>query len=444
MAKRIAISVGVLAIAAFGLTAYLRGPAPTAFGGPTVELASYSGAKPTGVPASLAQASLIQRGEYLTRAADCEVCHTAKGGAPFAGGFAFQLPFGTIYSTNITPDRATGIGAYTDEQFVAALHQGKRKDGQNLYPAMPFASFSSMTDEDALAIKAYLFSLAPVNAPARANTLSFPFNQRALVGLWSAVFNRNERFAPAKDQTAEWNRGAYLAESLAHCGECHTPRNLAFALDNRSKFSGAVQGGWYAYNISADKVSGIGAWSDQSVAQYLTTGRAEGHGVASGPMGEVVDHSLRYLTPEDIRALAVYTRSVPAKASKLPARVENAAPEAYDAGPSAQVDPQGAKIYAAACASCHGWTGQSPLESQATLIGARSVNDPTGTNVVQAVISGVHRNPPHGGFSMPAFGSTYNDREIAAVANYVTARFGPKGAALDEKDVRSLRQQAQQ
>lgn len=444
MAKRIAISVGVLAIAAFGLTVYLRGPAPTAFGGPTVELASYSGTKPTGVPASLAQAGLIQRGEYLTRAADCEVCHTAKGGAPFAGGFAFQLPFGTIYSTNITPDRATGIGAYTDEQFIAALHEGKRKDGQNLYPAMPFASFSGMTDEDALAIKAYLFSLAPVNAPPRANSLSFPFNQRPLLGLWSAVFNRNERFAPAKDQTAEWNRGAYLAESLAHCSECHTPRNLAFALDNRNKFAGAVQGGWYAYNISADKVSGIGAWSDQSVTEYLTTGSAEGHGVASGPMGEVVDHSLRYLTPEDIRALAVYTRSVPAKASKLPGRVETPAPAAYDAGPSANADPQGAKIYAAACASCHGWTGQSPLDGHATLTGARSVNDPTGTNVVQAVISGVHRTPSHGGFSMPAFGSIYNDREIAALTNYVTARFGPKGADLSEKDVRRLRQQAQQ
>ena len=309
---------------------------------------------------------------------------------------------------------------------------------------MPFTSFSGMTDEDALAIKAYLFSLAPVNAPARANTLSFPFDQRVLLGLWSAVFNRDQRFAPAKDQSAEWNRGAYLAETLAHCGECHTPRNLAFALDNRSKFSGAVQGGWYAYNISADKTSGLGAWSDQSVAEYLTTGRAAGHGVSSGPMGEVVDHSLRYLTPEDIRALAVYTRSVPAKASKLPGRVESPAPAAYDAGASAALDPQGAKIYAAACASCHDWTGQSPLEGHATLTGARSVNDPTGTNVVQAVISGVRRNPPHGGFSMPGFGNAYNDREIAALANYVTARFGPKGAGLDEKDVRRLRAQAAQ
>ena len=202
-----------------------------------------------------------KRGEYLTRAADCTACHTAKGGAPYAGGLAFALPFGTIYSPNITADKDTGIGNWSDAQFLNALHRGIDDEGERLYPAMPYASYTYMTDADALAIKAYLFSLKPVHQENPEDKLSFPFNQRWLMGLWSMFFNADRRFEPNPARSEAWNRGAYLSEALAHCGECHTPRNLAFALDNRKKFGGALTAGWRAYNISSDSATGVGDWS---------------------------------------------------------------------------------------------------------------------------------------------------------------------------------------
>ena len=229
----------------------IRGPDPMAFaGGPRVALSDYRDANPTGLPKALAQASHLERGAYLAKAADCMVCHTTTGGKEFAGGLGFKLPFGTLYSTNITPDKETGIGNYSDRDFLNAVHRGVRRDGARLYPAMPYTSYTYLTDDDALAIKAYLFSLPPVRAAAPANTLSFPFNQRWGMMFWSALFNPDTRYEPDTSKTAEWNCGAYLAEALAHCGECHTPRNLAFALNNRKKFAGAVTAGWRAFNIS--------------------------------------------------------------------------------------------------------------------------------------------------------------------------------------------------
>src|SRR6202050_3581743 len=238
-------------------------------GGQNGGVADYHGPDPTGVPASLAGADQIKRGEYLARAADCEVCHTAPGGAAFAGGLAIPLPFGTLYSTNITSDKETGIGNYSDADFLSALHRGIRRDGARLYPAMPYTSYTYISDDDALAIKAYLFSLPAVHAAPPENTLQFPFNQRWAMLFWSAVFNPDARFALYTSKSAEWNRGAYLAEALAHCGECHTPRNLAFALDNRKKFAGALAAGWRAFNITSDKRTGIGGWSDDQLASYL-------------------------------------------------------------------------------------------------------------------------------------------------------------------------------
>ncbi len=386
----------------------------------------------------------MARGEYLARAADCRVCHTAKDGKAFAGGLAFTLPFGTLYSTNITPDKETGIGNYSDQDFLNALHRGVRKDGARLYPAMSFTSYTYMTVADALAIKAFLFSLPPVRATPPANTLGFPFDQRWAMGIWSAVFNADQRFEPNTAMSPEWNRGAYLAEALAHCGECHTPRNLAFALDNRAKFAGAVAAGWRAFNISSDKNTGVGGWSDDELISYLSTGHAAGRGTASGPMGEAVDDSFSRMAPEDIRAMVAYLRSVPAAASSdLPATTAPAAPASHKEGGGASL-AEGKRIFQGACVSCHGWTGESPITPFATLIGSWAVNDPAATNVAQIVISGTARHTPQGALSMPAFGRIYSDAEIAAVANYVTARFGAKGAQLTEQDVAALREQTAQ
>jgi mono/diheme cytochrome c family protein len=446
MRKIIGVIIAVVVLVAIAFAGWLfLGRDPMSFaGGSTVALADYQEADVTGVPAGLAQADLVKRGEYLTHAADCQACHTAEGGAPFAGGFAFNMPFGTIYSTNITPDKQTGIGNYTDAQFLAAVHKGIRADGAKLYPAMPYASYTYMTDADALAIKAYLFTLAPVTAPARPNRLTFPFDQRGLIGIWNVVFDPDYRFRPNTGESREWNRGAYLAEAMGHCGDCHTPRNLAYGLNNHQKFAGAITAGWHAFNITDVKDSGIGGWSDADLYSYLSTGHANGHGGAAGPMGEASDNSLSYLLPDDVHALLTYLRSVPARESELPRTVSTPAPASHKEGVAAGANSRGEKVFASACASCHDWTGVSPVTGFATLTGVRAVNDPGATNVAQTVVYGVHRQTADGRIFMPAFGEGYSDDDIAAVSNYVTARFGAKGAVLTGKDVADLRKQAAQ
>jgi mono/diheme cytochrome c family protein len=434
--------VGVAVVVALGYAAYLvAAPGPTAFAaGKRVALADYHDRDPTGVPDALKSASLVARGEYLTNAADCRVCHTSEGGTPFAGGRAFVLPFGTIYSTNITPDAETGIGGYSDGDFLNAVHRGLGRGNVALYPAMPYASYTYMADADALAIKAYLFSLSAVHAPARQNTLVFPFNQRGLMRIWTAMFNRNTRYEPNVDRDAVWNRGAYLTEALGHCGECHTPRNPAFALDNRRKFAGAVQAGWRAYNISSDPASGLGAWTDADLARYLSTGHADGRGTASGPMGEAVDASLKYLQAGDVSAMVAYLRSVSGVATDdLRAPRTAPAPASFASSASAATETRGRTVYEGACVGCHGWTGMSPGIAAATLIGTRAVNDPTAVNVAEVVIHGGQRQAQPGPANMPSFGSTYSDAEIAGVANYVTGRFGTQASHLTAAQVAKLR-----
>jgi mono/diheme cytochrome c family protein len=435
-----------LAILAFIIgTWIIYVPGPTAFaGGGTVALDDYKDGNPTGVPAKLSNADLVTRGEYLTRAADCEACHTAKGGEPYTGGLAFNLPFGTMYSPNITPDKETGIGNWTDADFLNAIHKGIAPDGTRLYPAFPYASYTLLTNDDALAIKAYLFSLAPVHKETPENTLAFPFNQRWLMRFWSLFYNSDERFRPNPSQTAEWNRGAYLAEALGHCGECHTPRNLAQALDNGKKFAGAVTAGWRAYNITQDQRSGIGSWDIETTAKFLAHGHVEGFGTASGPMGEAIDMSLRHMTPEDIQALVTYLKSIPAIADTSLPLPKTMLASAFPSGKEMDENVRGAMIFAGACAACHSWTGKSAVLSYADFIGSRTVNDPTARNVAQAVIWGVARHSPNGKVTMPGFGQAYSHEEIAAVVNYVTARFGAAKSNITAEEVAKIGQQASQ
>jgi len=307
---------------------------------------------------------------------------------------------------------------------------------------MPFASYTFMTDADAGAIKAYLFSLKPVHAAAIPDTLKFPFNQRSLMGLWALMFNPNKRFEPRTERDPQWNRGAYLVEAMAHCGECHTPRNLMQALDQREKFAGTVQAGWRAYNITSDPKSGVGAWSEADLAHYLSVGYADGRGTAAGPMGEAVDNSLRYLTQGDITAIVTYLRTVSGIASAdLPERRMQPASSSYSEGLAADAQLHGRAVYAGACVGCHEWSGVSPVIPYATLTGVRSVNDPTATNVVQIILSGAHRQMSDSRTAMPAFGGSYSDEEIASLANYVTARFGARPSALTADNIASLRAQ---
>lgn len=450
MSSRVRSSlIGIAVLVIVGLIAWftvVAEPGPMAFaGGKRVPLAAYRDHNPTGVPDNLAGASLVVRGEYLARAADCAVCHTAPGGTPYAGGLAIRTPFGTMYSPNITPDRETGIGNFTDEDFLRVLHRGVMPDGTRLYPAMPYDSYTYMTDADALAIKAYLFSLVPVHAAIPADTLAFPYNQRWLMAFWQGLYDSDTRFEPRNDRSAQWNRGAYLAEALAHCGDCHTPRNRLQALANRQKFSGATAAGWRAYNITADDRSGVGAWSDTVLAQYLSSGHATDHGTASGNMGEAVDHSLSFLEPADIQAIVAYVRTVPELSSSGDSAVRvSLAPASHKEGVPAGFDPLGKQVFEGACVSCHSWTGHGTLTSYATLTGARAVNDPGATNVAQIVISGMTRRSAEGQVTMPAFGAGYSDAEIAAVANYVTERFGAGASRIEPHEIGLLRSQTSQ
>jgi mono/diheme cytochrome c family protein len=445
LAGKIAAIVIVLLVVAAGVGwLILRTHGPTSFaGGTPVALADYHGPNPTGVPADLSHADLVKRGEYLARAGDCAACHNTPGGEPLAGGYVFKLPFGTIYSPNITPDKETGIGNWSDADFLRAMHDGIGKNGENLYPAFPYTSYTLLTDRDVLLIKAYLFSLKPVHYQPPADDLAFPFNQRFLMKFWNVLFNPGHRFEPNSDRPPEWNRGAYLTEALGHCGDCHTPRNLMFGLSESQKFAGALTAGWKAYNITPDREWGIGAWSDNQLADYLADGHAPSRSSAAGPMGEAVDNSLRFLTTSDVHHMIAYLKSVPAIAnSSNPAAVRTPLepPRPAPLTVSATAPSLGLQVFEGDCASCHGFDGSGTVWPQADLVGTRTVNDPAATNLVQVIIQGASLHTPHGQVFMPAFGQAYSDGEIAAVANYVTSRFGASASHITAADVAKIRQ----
>jgi mono/diheme cytochrome c family protein len=387
----------------------------------------------------------VHRGRYLAQAADCAACHTLVSGKDYAGGLPFKLPFGTIYASNITPDRETGIGAWSDAEFVRAVRHGVGRGGEDLYPSFPYASYALMSTEDALAIKDYLFSLEPVRAEAPQADLRFPYNQRYLMRAWKLLFVPSGPLQPDPGQDAAWNRGAYLVEALGHCGECHTPRNRLYGLDDGRKFAGAITAGWKAYNITSDQAAGIGAWSDQELASYLASGYAPGRGAASGSMAEAVEYSLRHLTGQDIAAMVAYLRTVPpqgtgaeAAANAEPPAVR--APSAFAPLPvEAQTESLGLSVFQSACASCHGFNGEGLQHPHAALAGAQSVNDPEGTNLLQVLIHGSHMKTDAGDVFMPAFGSAYSDVELAAVANYAIGHFGGKRSAITPANVAAAR-----
>jgi len=440
--KRLLQALAIIVVAGLAVLAWAAiRPGPMDFAGGTVALAKYGG-DPTGTPADFAGSGALARGQYLADAADCLACHTAEGGQAFAGGRAFVTEFGTIYAPNISPDRETGIGDWSDEDFLRAVHEGVSEDGDALYPAFPYAAYTYLTEDDVLAIKEYLFSQPAVRNVPPENTLRFPYNQRWLMSIWAMLYNPDERFRPVADRSASWNRGAYLAEALGHCGDCHTPRTPLQSLDNRRKFGGGVAEGWRAYNLSSDPSDGIGSWSTDDVERYLKTGRAENRGSAFGPMAEAVHLSFKKLTDSDIDAIVEYIRSVPAVDSPdLPEiRTEPAARDPLQSVPASD-NPRGLEIFSADCAGCHGWTGENDLVPHSTLLGSRAVNDPTATNVALAIVHGASSlaSPDGAVATMPAFGDILTDDDIAAVANYVVARFGATPSSISAEDVARLR-----
>jgi mono/diheme cytochrome c family protein len=388
--------------------------------------------------------ALIARGEYLVKAADCAACHTVPGGKPFTGGLSFKLPFGTLYSTNITADRETGIGTWSDDDFVLALHQGIAKGGSYLYPAFPYTSYTGLSRDDIVAMKAYLFSLPAVRVPARPNKLLFPFNQRWTMAFWNLVFLDQHRFRPDPHATDAENRGKYLATALGHCGECHTPRNIGFAMALSKKFSGAMLEGWHAYNITSDKGYGIGDWSDKQIADYLSSGYATDRGSAAGPMAEAIANSLQYMTSDDVASLVAYLRRVEPMVGKAGMEI-NSAPAQMAASASWKPnapDPRnldGQRIFEGVCAACHQWNGAGRQSRYASLAGSQAVNDPEGTNLVRVMLVGADIKTAKGRGYMPSFGDAYSDAELADVANYVISHFGGKSGQVTAQAVRERR-----
>lgn len=393
-----------------------------------------------GAPAG---APVLERGKYLAEMADCTACHTTPGGKPFAGGVAFTLPFGTIYSSNITADRDTGIGSWTDEAFVRAVRDGIRDDGAHLYPAFPYTAYTGLSRADVLAIRAYLASLPAVRQPNRDNDLGFPFNQRWAMGFWNAAFFANRRFVADPGRGEAVNRGEYLGTALGHCAECHTPRNLGFGLSHGNELAGETVQGWRAWNITSDASHGVGGWSDAELVDYLTTAHAAGRGSAMGPMGEAVEHSLQHLHPDDAKALVAWLRTVPARKGKAPVMVDNAAAPmmaSTDLLPASGSPPSlGQQLFEGKCAACHQYNGQGQQVAHAALKGAMSVNDPTGQNVTQAILHGVRMRVGDTDVFMPAYARSLTDSEVAAVANYVIGHFGGKQGQVTAADVARAR-----
>jgi mono/diheme cytochrome c family protein len=374
---------------------------------------------------SPADQSLIAKGKYLATAGDCVSCHTAPGGQPMAGGLGMDTPFGKIYTPNITPDRDTGIGKMTDDQFYRVMHDGIGGHGQYLYPAMPFPWYTKVTRDDALAIKAYLASVPPVHAPDKPNAMEFPFNIREGLVAWRAAFFTEGNFKADPSKSDQINRGAYLVQGLGHCGECHNAHNILGASQSAGRLQGGPIDDWYAPNITGDTLEGVGAWSQDDLGTFLKTGAAPGGaGVALGPMMETIHNSLQYLTDDDIKAIAAYLKSVPGKATYQEQKVP--------------VSATGADLYLNFCASCHQQNGRGVAGQIPALAGSGAVKAREADNVIRVVLGGLPATKSYA--PMPALGAGMTDAQIAAVANYVRTAWGNGAPAnADPGNVARLR-----
>ncbi|WP_375166735.1 c-type cytochrome [Bradyrhizobium brasilense] len=384
-----------------------------------------------------ADPAVLAKGEYLARAGDCIACHTAREGKTFAGGLPMKTPFGTLYTSNITPDPQTGIGTWTSDQFYQMMHNGRFPDGGLVYPAMPFASYTKVTREDSDAIYAYLRTVPPVRQLNKPHDLTFPFNNRSLILGWRTLFFREGEFKPDPTKSAEWNRGNYLVEGLGHCGMCHTPINAL----GGSKQSQAFEGGlipmqnWYAPSLTSNKETGLGDWTIEEIVDYLRKG-VSAKGAVYGPMAEVVYNSLQYLNDDDARAMAVYLKGL--AQGGPPEKASTSLPSAE----SSLLLSFGKSIYDRDCASCHGATGQGMPPDYPPLAGNQSIQMVSAVNPIRMVLNGGYPpgtsgNPmPHG---MPPFAQKLSDDEVAAVVTYIRTAWGNRGEPVSARQANELR-----
>ena len=367
----------------------------------------------------------VARGAYLARAGNCRDCHTPRGAAPYSGGRGIPTPFGTVYSSNLTPDLQTGIGAWSAADFRRALHNGRSRDGRLLYPAFPYDAYTRISAADADALFAYLRSLPAVAQPNRPHALRFPYDTQAALAVWRALFFRPARFEPDATRPPDWNRGAYLVQGLGHCAACHAERNLLGATRDAAGLGGGLipLQNWYAPPLRTAQPGALAA--------LLQTGRSDSAALL-GPMAEVVLHSTQHLDAADLRAMAVYLQSLPASPPMdVPAVSATAAQRT-----------QGEALYRDHCSGCHGEHGQGVPGAYLPLAGNPAVLRPTPANLVQVVLGGAFAASTAGNprpFGMPPFATALSDEEIAAVLSHVRSAWGNQAGAVKALDVQRYR-----
>ncbi|MFT9099897.1 MAG: cytochrome c [Zymomonas mobilis subsp. pomaceae] len=400
---------------------------------------------------------LIQKGQYLATAADCMACHTSPNSRPFSGGVTIVSPMGNIISTNITPDADTGIGHYSEADFSRALRQGIRKDGSHLYPAMPYTAYAKLSDGDIHALYSYFMQgVAPVFHKNNKTRLTFPFNIRALMMGWNILFLSDKPSKIDFDHLQGLDKGRYLADTLEHCGTCHSPRNIFMAEKKKAYLGGSPLSGWYAPNITASFNSGIGRWREEELFQYLKTGSLPGKARAADGMGEAVTNSLSKLSDSDLHALAAYIKQVPPlENNKTALRPRDQYGEEKDSidirtGKTeivGQTPPlNGQALYSNNCASCHGENGGgSPDQHIPSLYNNTTTGAERPDNLVMTILNGVQRKTNGYEVFMPSFGKasmvqSLSDEEIARLANYVTGSFGSGDHHLTAANIKTARQ----
>lgn len=386
----------------------------------------------------------IQHGEYLARAGDCAACHTAPGGVPFAGGLKMTTPIGAIYSTNITPDKQTGIGEYSLQAFSDAVRKGVARDGTRLYPAMPYPSFAKISDDDVRDLYLYFtHQVKPVAQQNKDSDIPWPLNIRWPLALWNLAFREDGSYRPDAKQSAEWNRGAYLVQGLGHCGTCHTPRGIGFqekalTQSDSAYLSGGTLEGWHAANLRADPVGGLGNWRTEDITRFLKTGH-NSRFAAFGSMVDVVQDSTQHLSDADLQAIAGYLQSLPGDSRQKPPQADAKTAKALFSG---DVSRPGAQAYLDNCAACHRSNGLGYRDTFPQLAHNPALLDEDPSSLISIIING-SRTPmtvsAPTGLTMPDFGWRLSDEQVAQVASFVRNSWGNHAPAVTAEQVREIR-----
>ena len=402
--------------------------------GPTIAvvLIALGASTGPGASADLQDFAAVERGRYLANAADCGSCHTIPGSEhPFSGGRPIETPFGVLAAPNITPDRETGIGSWTNNEFDAAVRRGISRNGARLYPAMPFPYYTRMSREDVADIRAYLNTIAPVHNAVQVNRLPFPFNLRAAMIVWDRLYFTPGEFHDDASKSKEWNRGAYLAQGPAHCGACHTPKTVLGGDKPSEALRGYMLQGWTAPDITSGQ-GPLRNWSVDDIAEYLKAGHNK-NAAAAGLMGEVVDLSTSKMTDQDTRAIATYLKGVTGMAPGSSATADKA---------DKDVTAAGGAIFQDLCSACHQQDGKGVANMFPNLSEAATTSTQDPATVLRVILQGAQsvatdREPT--GPAMPAFGWQLDDAQLAAVASYVRGRFGKNAPAVSADQVRKAR-----